>query len=197
MVSRNNRILGLILAGGQGSRMGGVDKGMIEHKGQPLIELVLERLKPQCDEVVISANRNLAEYRKLKLKVLPDESSDTYDGPLAGICSTITHAQTTQYDLLLISSCDTPELPYELGQRLLLAMLEQDRSSAVAHDGSHQQNLHCLIARSEWPSLIDFFRKGGRALYQWHKQQGSIQVDFSDYARGFKNINHFNDLSDF
>ena len=79
MVSRSNRILGLILAGGQGSRMGGVDKGMIEHKGQPLIELVLERLKPQCDEVVISANRNLAEYRKLKLKVLPDESSDTYD----------------------------------------------------------------------------------------------------------------------
>ena len=197
MVSRSNQILGLILAGGQGSRMGGIDKGMIEHQGQPLIEHVLKRLKPQCAEIVISANRNLVEYHKLNLKVLPDESSNTYDGPLAGICSSITHAKTTDYDLLLVSSCDTPKLPAELGQRLLLAILEQEGSSAVAYDGSHQQNLHCLIARSEWPSLIEFFRKGGRALYQWHKQQGSIQVDFSDYARGFKNINHFNDLSDF
>ena len=197
MVSRSNRILGLILAGGQGSRMGGVDKGMIEHKGQPLIEHVLDRMKPQCDEVVISANRSLAEYRKLNLKVLPDESSNTYDGPLAGICSTITHAQTTQYDLLLISSCDTPELPYELAQRLLLAMLEQSKSSAVAYDGSHQQNLHCLIARSEWPSFIKFFNEGGRALYEWHKKQGSLQVDFSDCADAFKNINRTSDLIDF
>ena len=197
MVSRSNRILGLILAGGQGSRMGGVDKGMIEHKGQPLIEHVLDRLKPQCDEVVISANRNLAEYRKFNLKVIPDESSNTYDGPLAGIGSTIAHAQTTQYDLLLISSCDTPELPYELGQRLLLAMLEQSKSSAVAYDGSHQQNLHCLIARSEWPSFIKFFNEGGRALYEWHKKQGSLQVDFSDCADAFKNINRTSDLIDF
>lgn len=179
-------ITGLILAGGQGARMGGVDKGLLELHGLPLVEHVLGRLAPQVSSVMISANRNLDRYRALVPRVLSDApSAERFCGPLAGIHAGLTHAPTAW---VAVVPCDAPQLPRVLVARLADAVNSRGAPAACARADGRLQSVFCLLATALLPALTTHLQRGGRAAHAWLAEVGAIAVDFDD-ASGFRNIN--------
>jgi molybdopterin-guanine dinucleotide biosynthesis protein A len=183
------RVAAVILAGGQGSRMGGVDKGLVEYQGRPLIEWALDALRPQVDEVVISANRNLETYAAYGPRVLPDTLPD-FPGPLAGVLVAL---QRVTVDWLAVVPCDSPHLPSDLVARLLAAALREKVPLAVAAD---EQRMHhtCFIVRTDQrDALAVFLARGERAVRRWQAELPSTEVRFD--AADFVNLNRPEDVS--
>lgn len=177
------KISAVILAGGQGSRMGGVDKGWVEFQGKPLVLHVLERIRSQADEVLISANRSLDEYRRLGVPVLTDDMPG-YPGPLAGIRQAL---KTACHELLLCVPCDTPFLPPDLAERLCQALERGGEDIAVAEAGGEVQPVVFLCRKSVLPSLDAFMAQGGRGVGRW--QAGLKRVGVAFDAGAFRNLN--------
>lgn len=184
-------ITGVILAGGQGRRMGGVDKGLQDLDGRPLVQWVLDRLAPQVDSVVINANQNLARYAEFGCTVLPDSIPD-FAGPLAGLHAALSQATTP---LLLTVPCDSPFLPGDLAQRLREALEAQGAELAVARTGDQVQRTFCLTRREILPKLEAFLASGERKVGLWHASLKLAEVAFDDEADGFGNINTLEDLA--
>ncbi len=184
-------ITGVILAGGRGQRMGGVDKGLQDLDGRPLVQWVLARLAPQVDAVVINANQNLARYAALGCRVLPDAIPD-FAGPLAGLHAALSQATTP---LLLTVPCDSPFLPDDLAQRLRAALEAQGAELAVARTGDRVQRAFCLTRRAILPKLEAFLDSGERKVGLWHASLKLAEVAFDDEADGFRNINTPEDLA--
>ncbi|HQU15662.1 MAG: molybdenum cofactor guanylyltransferase [Chromatiales bacterium 21-64-14] len=182
-------LTGVVLAGGRGQRMGGVDKGLVSLCGRPLIEHVLTALAPQVGEVLISANRNHAAYRRYGCRVVADVW-EGYPGPLAGIASALQAAATTH---VLCVPCDAPDLPADLGRRLAAALKGGDRA-AVVHDGVRRQPLFVLLARDLELDLQRYLGEGGRAARDWLERVAAVPVDFSHQADAFHNLNTLEDL---
>jgi len=188
------QITGIILAGGAGRRLGGLDKGLHHYQGKPLVEYVIERMQPQVDQMLLCINRNSDQYLQYGHPLIFDQEPDSFQGPLAGVTAAIRYLKHqeqffNQNHSVLISSCDSPHLPFNHAEKLLSALSESTATSAVVFDGKRTQNLHCVIKQSAWPSIEQFYSDGGRAMYQWHKKNGSIDVNFSDQAACFLNIN--------
>lgn len=184
-------IAGVILAGGQGRRMGGVDKGLQDLDGRPLVQWVLDRLAPQVDSVVINANQNLARYAEFGCTVLPDSIPD-FAGPLAGLHAALSQATTP---LLLTVPCDSPFLPDDLAQRLREALEAQGAELAVARTGDQVQRTFCLTRREILPKLEAFLASGERKVGLWHASLKLAEVAFDDEADAFGNINTLEDLA--
>ena len=191
-------ISGLILAGGRGTRMGRVDKGLQPFRGGTLASHVLQRLAPQVASVAINANRNLGAYGALGVEVLPDEL-EGYEGPLAGLQTGLRHCTT---DLLLTAPCDSPFLPPDLAQRLYEALNAQGADLAVAStletgdDGKTRTQLHpvfCLVRKSALPALDDYLQTGSRKMDGWYKSIKVAEVLFNE-AAAFRNINTLTEL---
>ena len=185
MTNTGKLITGVILAGGQGSRMGGLDKGLLVLQGRPLVEHLLDALQPQVDAILISANRNQARYQQYQHPVISDELSG-YQGPLAGFAAAMQHA-TTPY--VLIVPCDAPVIAPDTTARLWQALQRESAELAVAHDGERLQPVHALIPVSLLPSLQAFLANGDRKIDLWYAQHRVAMVDFSDYRTMFRNIN--------
>lgn len=184
-------ISSIILSGGRATRMGGMDKGLVVLRGKPLVQYVTECLKPQVDEIIINANREIISYQALGYSVLQDETAD-FIGPLAGISLGLKHAK---HDYLLISPCDSPLLPSDLAQRLYSSSLKQDVDIAVAMSEGDAHPVFCLCKKSVLPSLTQYLQQGGRKVSTWQKSLNYIEVDFSDNAEAFINLNTFADLA--
>ena len=173
--------------------MQGKDKGLLTYQGRRLIEHVIDRLTPQCDDLLICANRNLEAYRALGYPVIAD-TDDDYQGPMAGVVSALSFLEPDEsVSAVLIATCDTPYLPEDLHQKLAQALVSEG-GSALADDGQRRQNLHCLLQRPAWKSLQAFYASGERAMHRWHQKAGSISVDFSDQAGCFQNLNRLEQL---
>ena len=185
----------VILSGGAGTRFGGLDKGLEKYQGRPLIEHVIERVSQQAEDIILCVNPNHQQYQEYGYTIISDQQRDNndYQGPMAGIRSVLQTFEDKQIAFLnhhlLISSCDTPNIPFDYARKLYSSMLSNNASSAVVFDGQRKQNLHCLIDSSAWQSLQAFYDEGGRAMHRWHKKNGSIEVDFSDQTASFSNIN--------
>jgi molybdopterin-guanine dinucleotide biosynthesis protein A len=181
-------ITGLILAGGRGSRMGGVDKGLQNYLGLPLARHALQRLAPQVGKIMINANRNLPAYRSMGAPVWPDEVLD-YPGPLAGMLAGLAHCETRY---LATVPCDTPNFPLDLVVRLAhgLAEIDGDMATAYTREGGKlfAQPVFCLMRASLQSSLSAFVNSGQRKTGLWARGHHSAQVVFEDDA-GFFNIN--------
>lgn len=178
-------ITAVILAGGRGRRMGGRDKGLVEINGVPLIEHALSAVAPQVGKVIINANRNSEEYRRYGIPVVSDTMTD-YQGPLAGFASTMAAAETP---LILTIPCDSPLLPPDLVQRLVLALQSENAELAVAHDGERLQPVFALIRVELLPSLQQFLDRGERKIDLWYAEHRMARADFSDIPEIFLNIN--------
>lgn len=187
-MKKTSNITAVILAGGQGSRFTGVDKGLIELNKIPLIKHIVNRVQPQIEKIIISANRNIEAYERFSFSVYEDDITD-FAGPLAGILKALQHSQT---EWLLSVPADSPFLPDDLVQRLMNNI--QDNKIAMPHDGKYLQPTFALIHKSMAPSLKAFLAKGGRKTRVWMQQQPHIIVDFSDQANAFFNINTEDDL---
>ena len=180
----------VILSGGRATRMGGVDKGLIQLQNKPLIAHVINRLQPQVDEIIINANREIAQYKTFDLAVLQDENPE-FLGPLAGMLLGLKHSK---HDLVLSVPCDSPLLPLDLGARLLNGLvLTKSEVAVVSSDGSAHP-VFCLMKKSVLPSLIAFLDAGERKVSTWQKSQKYVEIDFSDSSEAFTNLNTFEDL---
>jgi molybdopterin-guanine dinucleotide biosynthesis protein A len=181
-------ITGLILAGGRGSRMGGVDKGLQNHRGVPLALHALLRLGPQVGHVMINANRNLGAYESFGAPVWPDPVDD-FAGPLAGFLAGLEHCETP---LMLSVPCDTPNFPEDLAARLAAALEAENAelAYAVTVEGDRDQPhpVFCLMRSELAESLVAFIQAGGRKIDAWFAQHRVAAVRFAD-ASAFVNAN--------
>ncbi|HGY5236230.1 TPA: molybdenum cofactor guanylyltransferase MobA [Aeromonas salmonicida subsp. pectinolytica] len=173
----------VILAGGRATRMGGEDKGWIALAGRPLIDHVLERLRPQVDEVLINANRSQTRYQALA-PVISDDNND-YLGPLAGMQAGLAAAR---HDWVLFVPCDGPALPHDLMSRFRTA-LTPDTELVVAHDGDWLQPVVALLHRSLLPSLTHALAEGERKIDIWFARHRMAVVSFADQPDAFINLN--------
>jgi molybdopterin-guanine dinucleotide biosynthesis protein A len=182
-------VTGLVLAGGQGSRMGGQDKGLVELAGRPMIEFVLEALRPQVDRVLISANRHLEHYAMYGHPVVPDESAG-YQGPLAGLASALRHLET---EFLLTVPCDAPLLDPGFARRMLDTYVAADADIVVASDGQRLQPVFMLLRGNVAERLHSYLGRGGRRVDEWFAQLRLAQADLSDVPECFANVNEPSD----
>jgi len=192
--------LGVILAGGQGARMRGQDKGLLEINGRKLVEFTVEAIRPQVSDIIISANRNLSDYQKFTPHVIKDISG-YYSGPLAGVYSVMDYVESSseQFDGttdLLIVPCDMPLLPSDLTTRLYETRLKAHKTNAVAvSDGIRIQPLCCLLPLALKPQLKAYLENDNRKVMSWLQSIEILIADFSDEKAKFANINSHEDLS--
>lgn len=186
---KTSDITGLILAGGQGSRMGGQDKGLIVWQGQPLVQHVLDRLRPQVGPIIINANRHADTYNEFGCPVVadaPNPQGEQYAGPLAGLLAGL-RACTT--DWLLTVPCDSPGFPTDLVERFI----EANRTNGcgdlfVARTPVQTHPVFMLAHRELTRTLALFLNSGERKLGAWQQQNGASYVEFADEA-AFANLN--------
>lgn len=171
--------------------MGGADKGLVELAGRPLVAHVLERLEPQVEAVLVSANRNLDAYAAYGHPVLADTLGER-QGPLAGIHAGLSACATSW---LLTCPCDCPALPADLAFRLLAAAANCGAWLAVATAGGRLQPAFQLLRRELLPDLESHYAAGGRRLTAWCRERGAVEVDFPD-AAAFRNLNSPADLAE-
>lgn len=201
MIDTQN-ITGLVLAGGRGSRMGGVDKGLQSFRGIPLALHALMRLQMQTGATMVNANRNLAAYEAFGTPVWPDVLSD-YAGPLAGFLTGLERCETPW---LLTVPCDTPLFPLDLASRLMTAASEQNADMAMAaapevdgagHISVRPQPVFCLMRVDLLESLVAFTQAGGRKIDAWTGQHPCAIVPFDqpgDDPKAFYNANTLAEL---
>jgi molybdopterin-guanine dinucleotide biosynthesis protein A len=181
-------ITGLLLAGGQGRRMGGVDKGLQPLRGKPMAQWALERLVPQVDEVLINCNQNLDAYARFGHRLVPDEIGG-FAGPLAGLHAGL---KVASHPLLVTVPCDSPFLPFDLVERLSSALADKDL--AVAKTGEQAHPVFSLVRKSLAVNLEAFLRAGGRKIDAWYACLKTVEVSFDDEAEAFRNINTLEEL---
>ncbi len=188
-----DEITGLVLAGGRASRMGGVDKGLQAHLGQPLVEHALQRLASQVGRLMINANRNIEVYRAMRVPVWPDEVPD-YPGPLAGMLAGLAHCETPY---LVTVPCDTPNFPLDLVARLAQGITETGAEMATAYtrEGADlfPQPVFCLMKATLLEDLRAFVDSGQRKTGLWARGRHNAQVIFEDDA-AFFNANTLSEL---
>jgi len=184
-----NGITGIVLAGGQGRRMGGVDKGLQLLRGKPMVAHVIARLAPQVSEVLINANQNIGAYERFGYKVVPDAIGG-FAGPLAGLHAGLGAAS---HPLALTAPCDSPFLPPDLLLRLNDALGDNDL--AVARTGEQPHPVFSLVRVAVLEHLSKFLAAGGRKIDAWYATLEVVEVPFDDEADAFRNINTREELN--
>ncbi|TKK15141.1 molybdenum cofactor guanylyltransferase MobA [Enterobacter cancerogenus] len=187
-MNQSQEIIGVVLAGGRATRMGGKDKGLQLLNGKPLWQHVADTLAGQVSARVLSANRHIDIYQRSGLPVYQDTLAD-YPGPLAGMLSVM---QQNRGEWFVFCSCDTPFIPACLVER----MVQQRGDSPVvwAHDGERDHPTIALIHKSLIPALQDYLAAGERRVMVFMRQSGGHSVDFSDLKSAFVNVNTLEDL---
>lgn len=200
---RSSRVTGVVLAGGQARRMGGIDKGLVTLAGKPMVQWVFDVLAPQVDQVIVNANRNHEVYGALAspgvhTSVVPDVRQG-FLGPLSGMSSAMTaianaNAQSnsdaddsTDSEWIVTVPCDSPFLPNDLVSRLRNSSDGAD--IVTCHDGERLQPVFSLIRVSLLSSLDEFLDAGERKIDRWFASQRHATSDFSHTPETFININ--------
>ncbi|RMF18916.1 MAG: molybdenum cofactor guanylyltransferase [Gammaproteobacteria bacterium] len=181
----------LILAGGQGRRMNGADKGLLKLEDTAFAERLTRMFRPHCLHVLISCNRNSDIYRQMADISFEDQESG-FPGPLQGLESARPHLSTPW---LLVTPCDTPRLDARYVTRMTEGLDDTPVSIRVAHDGTRLQNLHLLVHRRDLDVLHEYLERGQRSVWGWLETAGYTPVDFSDCPELFMNVNTPEDLS--
>ena len=184
-----SEISSVILAGGQGLRMDGVDKGLIEFRGLPLVAHVASVIESKVDKIYISANRSFDSYASYG-EVISDDLLG-FQGPLAGISKAL-KVCSTKY--LLVLPCDSPLVDSKLIDDLIIRMKQKDADICVAHDGSIMHATFALMKSNLGKSLEHFLNDGGRKMALWYRQRNLERIDVSDRLVVLTNLNKPEDL---
>ena len=185
MIIQNSDITAVILAGGQGRRMGGQDKGLIDFDGRLMVEILIEHLRRQQVDVLINANRNQTAYQAYGCPVISDDLED-FQGPLAGFASAMAAVNT---EFILTLPCDSPLLADSFVNRFIERYNQKAANVNVAHDGERLQPVYALINTSLLDDLKEFLQSGERKIDRWYAKHDYELVDFSDEKSMFENIN--------
>lgn len=186
-----NPVTGVVLAGGLGRRMGGVAKALLPFRGRPLLAHVVERLRPQVQELLVNANGDEAQYAAFGDRVVPDEIAGR-PGPLAGLHAGLFNGR---HPWVLAVPCDSPYVPSDLGARLMEAVRNADAEIAVASAGGRVHPVFCLVSSALAQPLGDYLEAGGRAVMGWIETRRFVVVEFED-AAAFANVNTPTELAD-
>ncbi len=189
----DDKVTGLILAGGQGRRMGNVDKGLELFRGKRLVDHVYERLAPQVGGVIISANQNHDAYKTFGVRVVSDAIGN-FAGPLAGLHAGLS---VSRRPYLASVPCDSPFLPDNLVERLMARLEESGAELAVARTGKQPHPVFCLARRSVLEHLANCRKGGGRKVDAWYTSLNVVEVAFDDQVEAFCNINTREELTTF
>ena len=170
--------------------MGGADKGLQPLRGRPMIAWVIDRFAPQVSEILVNANQNLAEYRRLGRRVVSDRIGG-FAGPLAGLHAGLT---ASSRPLLAICPCDSPFLPIDLVSRLRASLDARSCDLTVAKTGDQPHPVFSLVRRRVLPHLAAFLDSGGRKFDAWYATLEVVEVPFDDEEAAFSNINTLEEL---
>ena len=201
MTIQRHDITGVVLAGGQGQRMGGTDKGWLLFREEPLVVHAIRRLEPQVGAMLINANRELTRYRALGHPVVSDDKNNSttpYAGPLAGVLAAM---RTSTTPWMVTVPCDSPLLPSDLVARMVGAVVQAAPHPTVATAitcGAAGHQIHpvfSLLHRSLETSMESYLDGGGRSVHQWLKQEGALQVPFEG-TTAFANVNTMQELEE-
>lgn len=184
MMLKPQQIDWVILAGGQGSRMGGMDKGLVELNDKPLIEYVIEALQPQTASITINANRSHDIYQQYA-PVIADSFTE-FPGPLGGIHAGLSHPGNNEW--VGFVPCDSPNIPNNLAQ-LFCDAWHQEADILVAHDGEYYQPVFTLFHRRVLEKLHNFLERGERKIILFYDECNTVKVDFSNAKDTFINLN--------
>ncbi len=180
------QIAGVILAGGRATRMGGQDKGLIPIDGMAMIVRICAALRPQIDNLLINANRNQARYAELTHCPIIGDHIGHFAGPLAGMAAALNYSNLPY---LVAVPCDSPFVAPDLVSRLYDAMQQQQAEIAMAMQDGKPQPVFVMLSQHLLPSLTLFLETGGHKIINWYYQHKIAEVDFSDRALMFENIN--------
>lgn len=186
-----DEVTGIVLAGGMGRRMGGVDKGLVLLDGRPMVEHALARLAPQVGTLIINANQNVERYAAFGFTVCPDAIGG-FAGPLAGLHAGLTQATTSH---VVTVPCDSPFLPLDLVARLAAGMANASAQIAVAKTFAQPHPVFALVSRAVLTHLTAFLTAGGRKIDAWYATLALVEVAFDDEADAFRNINTAEELA--
>ncbi|HEY7841020.1 MAG TPA: molybdenum cofactor guanylyltransferase MobA [Gammaproteobacteria bacterium] len=187
---RPETVTGVVLAGGAARRMGGSDKGLIRLAGRPMIEYVLDALRPQVGSILINANRNPDQYARYGIAVIADERTG-FQGPLAGMAAAMQSART---EFIVTAPCDSPFVPADLVRRLGRSLAADRADIGVAHADGRLQPVFTLLRVSLLGSLIEYLDRGERKIDLWFSGERTATADFSDVPEAFLNINTPDDV---
>jgi len=190
-MNKQNKVTGVVLAGGLARRMNKQDKGLIDYHNRPMVSYAVDAMAQVASTVFINANRNISEYSRFGYQVISDQT-DSFDGPLAGMLSAMDHANT---DILCVMPCDSPLIRAEHLTKLIDALTENNADIAVAFDGERIHPVFLALKTSLQSSLNDYLQQGDRKIDLWLEQHNLIKVDFSHTADVFLNINTLSELN--
>jgi molybdenum cofactor guanylyltransferase len=195
--------VGVLLAGGKSSRMGGVDKSLLPLAGRPILAHVIDRLRPQVPDLVIVANGDLSRFAGFDLPVVPDRIAG-HAGPLAGVHAGIEWCKANRPDcpFVITAAADTPFLPTDLVSRFGARLGQDEAELLVARSAA---GLHPVFGL--WPvalaaDLEAALRRGDRKARDWVRAHGAREVSFAAEEVGgcevdpFFNINRAEDLAE-
>ncbi len=186
-----DKVMGVVLAGGQARRMNYQDKGLIHYNGQPLVSYAIAALLPVVNDIVISANRHHKQYRTFGWPVIADESSD-FEGPLAGLLAVMRHSDA---EVLMVLPCDSPHFEARHCQKLLTLHASQQADAAVAFDGQRIHPVFLALRTTLLTQLQNYLAQGERKVAKWLEQINCVQGDFSDEPEIFVNMNSHADIN--
>jgi len=190
-MNNQNEVTGVVLAGGLARRMNKQDKGLVVYHNRPMVSYAVDAMAQIASAVFINANRNIADYEQFGFKVISDQT-DSFDGPLAGVLSAMTHAGT---DILCVMPCDSPLIRAGHLTKLIDALSENNADIAVAFDGERIHPVFIALKTSLQPSLKTYLQQGDRKIDLWLFQHDVFKVDFSDEPEVFLNINTLSELN--
>ena len=199
----------IILAGGNATRMGGANKGLVPLYNTPLITYAIYKVSRMADEVLISANRDIAAFETFGYPVLTDKIIDANGdliGPLAGLHAGLTAAK---HDYVLCVPCDMPNLPQHLANLLIQCLLDNNVEIVVVKANNDVIPVVCLCKKTVLPSLTTYITQGGRKVSTWQKSCAYAEIDLTDtfivnkkgevidYGGDFANLNSLQDIKDY
>ena len=191
---QKQKVTGVVLAGGRGSRVGQRDKGMIAWRGHPLVSYACSTLRPHVHTLLISCNRNADRYRSYADHVVQDKRRG-FIGPLGGLESVQDWIKT---EFLVLAPCDSPALPANYVERMLAPLLErsgQDYQLSFAHDGHNAHYLCAALRTQALASVSEFLETGQRRVQDWIELHSHVTVDVSDSPDAFANFNRPTDFT--
>ncbi|RMR05351.1 Molybdenum cofactor guanylyltransferase [Pseudomonas savastanoi pv. glycinea] len=175
----------LLLAGGQGQRMGGRDKGLILWNGEPLIQHLHRLTRPLTDDLLISCNRNLEQYAAYADRLVQD-GNDEFHGPFAGIRAALPLARHTH---LLILPCDVPLIDHSLLQELRETALRHPRQPVMVRSGEHWQPLLCVIPTCHLQAFEAAWQSGERSPRKVMERLDAVAVQCETDDPRLANLN--------
>jgi molybdopterin-guanine dinucleotide biosynthesis protein A len=184
-------VTAIILAGGEGRRMNGQDKGLVSWKQRRLIEYALDAIPSNIAHTLISCNRNIDQY-KIYGETVQDEDP-TYKGPLAGIYASMMH---TSSPFVFVLPCDSPLAPGDVYYQLADALNAGNADICYVHDGEREQYLFALIRTRLKSSLKEYLSRGNRQVNHWYKQHNYVEADLNGQQFAFRNCNTIIELAE-